>query len=277
MHDIQYIYKQITTDTDLLYAWFTAMHTRIDIVMYGKSQMEMQLVTDSVYELIAQYEKCGEFFHGESELAKVNRLASHKPINISSELYLVIESALHFNLLTLGLFDIAVKSDNYSRSSISRIHLNKADSTVFFTDSSVKIDLSGFLKGYVLRLIKNRLKEHGIENALINAGNSSVLAMGNHPYGEGWKVGFSKQIINSESDENVVLHDECLTTSGNEDSERKHIINPYTNTYESGKRSVAVVTKDAAEGEALSTAMFVCDAESKDLIMRNFKAILLYF
>ncbi len=59
-------------------------------------------------------------------------------------------------------------------------------------------------KGYALETIKSILNECVIENALINMGNSSVLALGNHPVGTGWKVN------------NILLHNECLTTSGND-------------------------------------------------------------
>ena len=60
--------------------------------------------------------------------------------------------------------------------------------SVFFQQAGTTINLSGFLKGYALDKIREILKVHIIANALINMGNSSVLALGNHPVGTGWKV-----------------------------------------------------------------------------------------
>ena len=103
--------------------------------------------------------------------------------------------------------------------------------------------------------IKSILNEFLIENALINIGNSSVLALGNHPVGSGWKVN------------NILLHNECLTTSGNDSPERRHIVSPRNGKLVEGVQQIAVVTPDGAIGEILSTALFAADGEQRRALM----------
>lgn len=57
------------------------------------------------------------------------------------------------------------------------------------------INLSGFLKGYALEKIRELLQQYEIENALVNMGNSSVLALGHHPLADGWKVNFGQSAV----------------------------------------------------------------------------------
>ena len=62
-------------------------------------------------------------------------------------------------------------------------------------------------------------------------------------------------------DGGITLHDEALTTSGNDSPTRCHIVNPLTGRMVTGMRQVAVVPPTAALGEALSTALFAADSQ----------------
>ena len=95
-------------------------------------------------------------------------------------------------------------------------------------------------------------------------GNSSVLALGDQPHGKGWKIDFQHGSVHT-----IVLHDECLTTSGNNTNERKHIISPFTHSYVEGKREIAVVTESGALGEALSTGLFVANVAQRMSILEH--------
>lgn len=86
-------------------------------------------------------------------------------------------------------------------------------------------------------------------------GNSSVLALGNHPVGTGWKVN------------NILLHNECLTTSGNDSPERRHIVSPRDGKLVEGARQISVVTTNGAIGEILSTALFAADSEQTKVLV----------
>ena len=94
-------------------------------------------------------------------------------------------------------------------------------------------------------------------------GNSSVLALGNHPVGSGWKVN------------NILLHDECLTTSGNDSPERRHIVSPRNGKLVEGVQQIAVVTSNGAIGEILSTALSA-DGEQRKALMGIYEQYRVY-
>ena len=85
-------------------------------------------------------------------------------------------------------------------------------------------------------------------------GNSSVLALGNHPVGTGWKVSFDDQASTTKNHktQSILLNNECLTTSGNNSDDRKHIISPSSGKPLEGVRQVTVVTDDGTTGETLN-------------------------
>jgi len=266
MNDIQYITKQIDTDTGILYSWFGAMHTRIDIVMYDSMGKDLKHIAVLIYNKVKELEKTASYFDAESELSYVNRTASKTPVAISGELYSIISKALYYNKITSGYFDITIHSENHDAESCSKIILENNDSIIYFRQDGIKINLSGFIKGYTLDSIRQILRESAITNALINIGNSSVMAIGSHPRGKGWKVKAENQT------DDIHLIDKCLTTSGNNRPERKHIIDPHSNQYIEGVKSTSVVTNTASEGEALSTALFAAGTFGRKQILQNFNA-----
>lgn len=223
--------------------------------------------------MLYRIEKTVNYYDSESELSQVNRIASIQPVSISRLLYTMISFCLKHHEETLGCFDITINSDNYNQDTIHSICLSAEENTLFFRKKGITIDLSGFAKGHALEKIREILQVHRIENALINMGNSSVLAMGNHPHGKGWKVDFGNQANIAESIQNptLFLHDECLTTSGNDTPTRKHIVSPHSGNLIDGVKQVAVVTDDGAVGEILSTCLFVANQEQRDILIKRFR------
>ena len=77
-------------------------------------------------------------------------------------------------LRTQGFFDIALGSP---------LRLDEAARTVRFSEPGTLIDLGGVGKGYALDRAGELLRRFGVECALLNAGTSSLLAVGRHPSG----------------------------------------------------------------------------------------------
>lgn len=256
-HTIQHLYKT-HGDDGLLYAWFLSMHTRVDIILCcQKSENELMLVVNSIYDTLRQLERIANYYDPSSELSQVNQRASTAPVMISQSLYRMISLCTEYHKKTLGCFDVTIHSDNYNQDTIHSIHLYPEAQSVFFQQAGTTINLSGFLKGYALDKIREILKVHIIANALINMGNSSVLALGNHPVGTGWKVSFDDQASTTKNHktQSILLNNECLTTSGNNSDDRKHIISPSSGKPLEGVRQVTVVTDDGTTGEILSTSL----------------------
>ncbi len=275
---IQHLYKPAQDSEDLLYAWFSSMHTRVDCILCaGKSEAELMLVANHIYDALCLLEKTANFYDPTSELAHVNRTAAQGPVVLSRELYTMIDMCLEYHKKTLGCFDVTIHSENYNKETIHAVQLSPAGQSIFFQQAGVSINLSGFLKGYALESIKEILKTHGIENALISMGNSSVLALGNHPAGSGWKINFGNHPNTTTDNKNlsILLQNNCLTTSGNDSDERKHIVSPQSGQLVEGNKQIAVVTENGAIGEILSTGLFAANPEQREVLITTFRPLLL--
>lgn len=267
---IQHLTKSMSDGSHLLYSWFTSMHTRVDILLYRQDEEYIQFeIANLIHDELKRLEQLANFYD-DSELSRINNEATKYPVKVSPELFEILSFCLSAYKRTFGCFDIAIHSDNYDKETIHAISLSVVDRTIFFSRPGVRINLSGFLKGYALERVRSILNNNGQENALINLGNSSVLALGNHPYGEGWKVGFGNGMTSSNGEDEVWLFNECLTTSGNDSEERKHIIDPFNGKPVEGHHQVAVVTNSGMEGEILSTALFVVLIDQREELLKRF-------
>lgn len=266
---MHHLYKHSSLRGDLLYVWFLAMHTRVDLMLCGRqSENELLLTASEVREEILRLERMANCYDEQSELAVLNRTAALCPQPVSPELFKMISFCVESYGRTGGYFDITVHSESHAPDTLGQLHFSSAGHTLYFARPGIRINLSGFLKGYALDRVGELLRSNGVTDALVNMGNSSVLALGCPPFSEGWKVDFGSRL--SCTPGGIQLCNECLTTSGNDSAERRHIIDPRTGKLMEGKRQVAVVTIGGAVGEVLSTALFVADEAGRRLMEENY-------
>jgi len=267
MAKIQFLRKS-ANGKNLLYAWFEAMHTRVDILLYSEtSHNNLEIIASSIQYKIIKIENKANRFNLNSELFYINNNAYKKPYTISEELAEMIQECMIYNKKTFGCFDITVNSLNGFRYGINNIALDTENKVITFLHPDVQIDFNGYVKGYALRIVAQILKDNSIADALISMGNSSILATGNHPAGEGWRIGLDPEYKKNNSA--VTLFNECLTTSGNSLKNQQHIINPQTGEFVIEKDTVSVVTTDPALGEIFSTAFFVADNYHRQLMLEQ--------
>ncbi len=127
----------------------------------------------------------------------------------------------------------------------------------------VKLDLGGVAKGYGIEQIINLLINHGIRNAIVNAGGD-LKAIGRHGQ-RPWRVGVrdpdNKQGVLATLE---VKEGESVFTSGDyerfyqfEGQRYHHIIDPRTGYPAQGTRSVTLLHANATTADAAATALFV--------------------
>ncbi len=270
---MQYTHKSIN-GSSLFYAWFQAMHTRIDVLMYANhSEIILISIAKKIKIEIERLEKLANRFNQNSELSQLNSNAFEKSMPLSNELYQIIEECIQYKDTTLGFFDITVNSANNFTEGISNINLDKVNQTIRFLHPDVQLDLSGFIKGYALREIKQILLNANIKDALVNIGNSSVLAIGNHPHGKGWKINSNQKDISKECE----LHNQCLTTSGNTNNTKWPIQKPMTRKVIENYPMLSVITEDPATGEVLSKALYTANKKEKLEILNHLKGQIIHF
>lgn len=203
------------------YAWFSAMHTRLDLVMVGPGEAMQRELTQQVYERVMMLDGLLNRFSAGSEVAKVNAKAALEEVTISPELFELLGYALQAYEQTNGLFDITIQSHKQPEGSSSlleklsstetcaasfptskqsscppgqiilsdnkmplnprAIELQRAPLRVRFLHPHLQIDLGGLAKGYAVDQIREMLEEALVEHYLISFGNSSIAARGDQP------------------------------------------------------------------------------------------------
>lgn len=143
------------------------------------------------------------------------------------------------------------------------LQLEPAELRVTVQADQMVLDLGGVGKGYALDQAVDILREWSITRAMLNAGDSTVLAVDKPPDEEGWSVTLG------DGQQSMLLQDRALSGSGFA-VKGAHIINPRT------FRPVPIrperryaLAPTAALSDALSTAFMVMDdGEIADLLKR---------
>ena len=129
-----------------------------------------------------------------------------------------------------------------------------------------EIITGSFLKAYAVDRLMAELGEMGIEDAVINAGGSTICAVNDelHP---AWTVNVREPAGNGLLYK-LRLSNKCYTTSSQRETYvtidgRKygHILNPLTG-FPSANRMVGIVTDNCMDGDILSTGLFLLGLEA---------------
>lgn len=135
-----------------------------------------------------------------------------------------------------------------------------------------ELDFGGFAKGYALRQIAGLLKAAKAKDAFVSLGSGNFYALGNRPYGEGWKIELENPFTEDEM-EPVILSGEALSITLNTPDRGDHIINPATQRPDCSRKMVQVKAKDALDAEVLSKVLFLAKEDQKKYILASFKGV----
>lgn len=238
------------------------MGTQLDVLLVGGNSLSSTIVWDEIEMEVKRLDKMLNRFDTESDISLINREAGHYPISVSDEIWSILQDCQHYYELTEGYFDVTVQD-------FTKVLLSEKDKSVFFFSETLHFDLGGYGKGYALSRIQQIVKRNGIGKALVNFGNSSVLAVGSHPHGAFWLVGIENPYTR-ERMADLKLCDSSLSISGNMPSHPQHILNPLTGQYINERKMVSIVARDPVIAEVLTTAFMVADDKRIPVIAGKF-------
>jgi thiamine biosynthesis lipoprotein len=211
-------------------------------------------------------------FDPQSEVSKINGRKSGS-IEISEEFCTILEQCLTFNRLTGYLFDVCINLEKPVVSGIKDFLIDNEKCTVQPVNTILNFDFGAYAKGYALDKIKAILEKASASNALINFGNSSILALGHHPHGEYWKISLQHSFNPKASVFTFDLTNKILTTSGILPARKAHIRSPFTGELCTENATYSIETQLAVEGEAISTSLYAAnDLVKQKTILKNFGA-----
>lgn len=240
----------------------SVMGTQFDILMVGSDSILLSEVWQKIEREVKRLDKLLSRFDPESELFLLNQEASCYPMAVEDELWNILQDCKQYYEWTKGCFDITLQG-------FDQLLFMEEEKSVFFLSESLKIDLGGYGKGYALRKIRDLLEAANVEKALVNFGNSSVLALGSHPCGDYWPVSLDNPYTKGRVAD-LRLRDSSLSTSGNMPSHPRHIVNPRTGMFVEEKKMVSVISKDPVVAEVLTTALMVAAEEEVPEIISQF-------
>ncbi len=259
--------------------------TLVEISIWGADKSLAQQASSQVGEDLQQMHNDWHAWH-DSPLVRMNQaLSAGAPVTVPASILPLVQKSITLSRASEGMFNPAVgrliklwgfeqddlpsgpPPDPAAIAALTKQHPGMDDlildgSQLRSTNPAVQLDFGAIAKGYGVDLAIARLRELGIQNAIINAGGN-LRAIGKH--GERpWRIG-----IRNPRGEGVLASietrgDESILTSG--DYERffeyqgkryHHIIDPRSGYPATGVISVTVIADDAATADAASTALFV--------------------
>jgi FAD:protein FMN transferase len=274
-----------------------AMGTTFTIFVYAANQEKASEYFEIAFDEIERVEEALSDYRPTSELSRINRLASNEAVTTDPEVFKFLQTSMDFSRKSDGAFDITVGplmrawgffrgkghyptpeelSSARKSTGWEHVHLDPQKRTVHFEVQGMSLDPGGIGKGYVVECVVNLLRGAGLRTALIDAGSSTIYAMGAPAGKTGWTIQVPRPGDRANSISTVVLRDAALSTSGNYEKFFTlngkiycHIMDPRTGEPVQGTLQTTVITPNATDSDALSLIMFVMGPEKSEKLLEE--------
>lgn len=270
--------------------------TASTIIAYDISQESFDKSYERFYNELERYDHLYDIYgeyDGITNLCTVNRLASKEPIKVDKDIIELLKFGksvyeqsggktnicfgtvleLWHNERELAkdypeqakLPDIDELKKANEHTNIDDLIIDEENSTVFFNDENMRLDVGAIAKGYAVARVTEFAKENLWVSAAISiGGNVTTYGYKNNDGTTLWKIGIESPMDNAEDySETVSITDLSVVTSGDYqryfyvgDKKYCHIINPDTLMPSEYMASVSVLCEDSGLGDALSTTLF---------------------
>ena len=261
--------------------------TLVEVTVHG---VEETRAKQGIADVMHEFQRLHDLLHAwkPSELSSLNTAIAHsKRQTVSPELATMLQNAAQLSAQSEGLFNPtiggliqtwgfqaddfkAVLPDELGIASLVKSNPQMSDLTISVNEvhsknKNVKLDLGGYAKGYALDRAAAILKQHGINDALINIGGN-VLALGSHGK-RPWRVGIQHPRKPGALATLELRDGEAVGTSGDYqryfevDGERYcHLIDPRNGHPVQGVQAVTIITHGQHAG-------LLSDASSKPVFI----------
>ena len=283
----------------LFYESFQAMNSNFEVTLVEKDTLKSEMVFLEIKKETRRLENKLSRFNPFSIISYINKKAGIQPIKIDAETLNLLKLCQQYSLKSLRYFDITTLSilkfwkNYYSQDPAfksilansflesigsDKIILDEAQSTISFTHPKTELDLSGIGKGYALLKAKEILTKNSIKDALLNIGNTAILALGNFPKQTGWKINIKNALAPEKYQQEFSLLNQSLSISGytaqnlvDKSKTISAIFNPKTGQPVDKLHSTSAVCENPLDAEVISIALLASPEEERKEILRNFE------
>jgi thiamine biosynthesis lipoprotein len=261
-----------------------SMGTIFSITAYGASLLGLQNATEGAFCEIDRLNAVMSHYRPDSELSMINSTAFGQRVEVTPELFGLLQRSMQMSEETAGTFDITVgplmkawgffhgeerlpsPSELHNllrRTGFRHVQLHAASRTIEFDEPGVELDLGAIGKGYAVDCAVRVLRKAGISVALISAGTSSIYALGAPPGPQGWQISVCHPRDSRKQACLLRLRDLSVSISGTHEKAfalggkiYAHILNPRKGNPADDVLMCAVIAASTTESDALSTSFF---------------------
>lgn len=243
---------------------------------------------------VERLERVFSLYRPDSALVRLNRdgMLADPP----ADLLRLMSESLRFSQLTEGAFDVTVQplwdvyASHFRRpdadpagplpaaiaAAVARVgskHVILDEGAISLARPGMAVTLNGIAQGYITDRVVERLREAGVEHALVDMGETRAL--GGHPDGGPWRIGLANAGSPSDTTVRVGLQDRAISTSGAYGTQFdvagrfNHIFDPASGATSWRYRSVSVIAPDATTADALSTAFSLMELKQTSSLVRE--------
>lgn len=263
-----------------------AMWTVVDIVAYHPSQPAAEAAVGKALDEIERLDEVLSNYEADSDVSRLVRDARNKSVVVDASLFEIIQKSNDLSRRSGGKFDATIgpllkvwkNAKEQQRKPTAeeiaaarkcvgyeKIEMSPPNRIVIHSDC-VEIDLGGIGKGYAVERAMNILKAAGIRDAVINAGSSSIAAIGSPPGSKGWPVRFIESAAGNRS---LLLTDASISTSEQTGS----ILDPATGNPTSERMTVSVIAPSATLADGLSTTLLLMSIEDGKRLLGGYENV----
>ncbi|HLS27122.1 MAG TPA: FAD:protein FMN transferase [Opitutales bacterium] len=288
-----------------------AMGTRFEILLWGADKSFLRGAAEEALNEVERLERQLNLFQPTSEVSRINRMAANGPVRVEPALFELLEEARKIWETTNGAFDLTVgplmdcwgfRGGNKKAPSpeeiesarkkvgFQHVELDRNARTIFFKQAGVSLDFGAIAKGWALDEAAMILQDHGIENALLHGGTSTIRGIGDaSPDAKGWKIAIQPPPPEVMPDEkpwpesfisSVILFDEALSVSGiggrflrRGSKIDGHVLDPRSGEPVRGPLLAGIRHRSATKSDALSTALLAGGETVQEMILKNNRKI----
>jgi FAD:protein FMN transferase len=270
-----------------------AMGTMFDVLVYHDVRADAERAAEKALDEVVRLDRVLSHFSADNDLARLVRDGRSGFVPVNPSLYEVLQESIRISRFSDGKFDVTIaplvqtwkqaRAENRRPSDaeiasakrcvgFEKIEIRAPD-LVRLRSDCVALDLGGIGKGYAVDRAIAVLQSAGMTRALVNAGSSSVAAIGAPPDRTGWPVSLGS----SEHGPTVVLRDTSISTSQQPDHRAGDIVDPQTAALVRNPSVVSVIAPRAMLSDALSTTVLMLSVETSRQLLIRFDGVAAYW
>lgn len=260
--------------------------TIVQFTLYAADETVANEAARAGFARIKQLDQIFSDYKSDSEIMRLcEKSGSGEAIEVSEELFYLVQRALEVSEQTEGAFDVTagplIQLWRRARKqkvlptpeeiAVARervgwrfIRLQRQPQTIELTQPGMRLDFGGIAKGYIAEEVSRVLREQGVTHSLV-AVAGDIVAGDSPPDAEGWKVGVAPlDRPNGPPSRLLSLRQLAVSTSGDAFQfveiagvRYSHIIDPRTGMALTERCSCTVVARDGTTADALATAVCV--------------------